>query len=320
MTPHVRSKPGGQKRNTTRLVQAVPITVASADTLGQPFVEKTSTIIVNCHGCKYSSKHYVPKHSDVTLEIPHSVSGLPPRSMRARVVWVERPTTVREKFRIGVKFYVPGNVWGVAFPPEDWFPYPEDVASAKATTLAGRSDEPSETTNPVEDYGIVEQVSSYRTKVKTLGASLSPSRVTARGSDTGSKYEVALSFAGEDRQYVEKTADELKRRHVSCFYDGYELAAIWGKDLYAHLDEIYRHRSKYTVMFISKHYAQKLWTNHERKSAQARAFAESREYILPARFDDTEVPGLLPTVGFVDLRKLTPSELADLIVKKLRSH
>jgi hypothetical protein len=73
-------------------------------------------------------------------------------------------------------------------------------------------------------------------------------------------------------------------------------------------------------MFISKHYAQKLWTNHERKSAQARAFTESREYILPARFDDTEVPGLLPTVGYVDLTKLTPTELAELIVQKLRAH
>jgi hypothetical protein len=48
-------------------------------------------------------------------------------------------------------------------------------------------------------------------------------------------------------------------------------------------------------VFISSHYARKLWTNHERKSAQARAFKERSEYLFPARFDDTDVPGILST-------------------------
>ncbi len=56
----------------------------------------------------------------------------------------------------------------------------------------------------------------------------------------------------------------------------------------------------------------------ERKSAQARAFQESSEYILPATFDPSvEVPGMLGTTGYIDLNKKTPAELADLIVRKL---
>jgi TIR domain len=132
------------------------------------------------------------------------------------------------------------------------------------------------------------------------------------------EFEVALSFAGEQRDYVHQTAGELRRRGVNCFYDEHEGVNTWGKDLYAYLDEIYRQKSKYTVIFISAEYARKLWTNHERKSAQARAFAENREYILPARFDDTELPGLLPTTGFVDLRKISPIELAELIERKVK--
>ena len=62
--------PGTQKRRSTRIVQAVPITVTGVDALGQPFKERTTTVMVNCHGCKYQSKHYVPKNSIVTLEIP----------------------------------------------------------------------------------------------------------------------------------------------------------------------------------------------------------------------------------------------------------
>lgn len=103
-------------------------------------------------------------------------------------------------------------------------------------------------------------------------------------------YDVALSFAGEDRSYVEETAKILKRRGVRTFYDRYEVATLWGRDLYVHLDSVYRKQSRYTVMFISNHYANKLWANHERRSAQARAFQENREYILPARFDDTDIP------------------------------
>ena len=112
--------PGTQKRRSTRIVQAVPITVTGVDALGQPFKERTTTVMVNCHGCKYQSKHYVPKNSAVTLEIPRTEPNMPARSVQGRVVWVQRPRTVRELFQIGLEFEVPGNFWGIAFPPEDW--------------------------------------------------------------------------------------------------------------------------------------------------------------------------------------------------------
>lgn len=119
--------PGAQKRRSTRITQAVPITVTGVDALGQPFKERTTTIGVNCHGCKYQSKHYVPKNSPVAIEIPRTQAGLPPRTAQGHVIWVQRPRTVRELFQIGVEFDIAGNIWGIAFPPDDWFPYPDDV-------------------------------------------------------------------------------------------------------------------------------------------------------------------------------------------------
>lgn len=63
-----------------------------------------------------------------------------------------------------------------------------------------------------------------------------------------------------------------------------------------------------------------MWTNLERESAQARAFSEkNNEYILPARFDETEIPGLLPTIGYVNLAGTTPDELANLAIAKITS-
>ena len=133
------------------------------------------------------------------------------------------------------------------------------------------------------------------------------------------EYDVALSFAGEDREYVDQVAGHLQRAGVAVFYDKYEQVDLWGKDLYEHLSDVYQNKARYTVMFVSRHYAEKLWTRHERKSAQARAFRESGEYILPARFDDSEVPGLPDTVGYLDLQRYSPAQLAESICAKLVS-
>lgn len=132
------------------------------------------------------------------------------------------------------------------------------------------------------------------------------------------EYDVALSFAGEDRAYVEKVAKYLKEKGIKVFYDDYEKTKLWGKDLYVHLDEVYQKKARYCVMFLSCYYAEKLWTNHERISAQARAFTEKGEYILPARFDNTEIPGIPPTIGYIDLRSLEPGEFGKLIIEKLK--
>ena len=131
------------------------------------------------------------------------------------------------------------------------------------------------------------------------------------------KYDVVLSFAGEDREYAKALADLLKAGGYDPFYDENELANLWGKNLYDYLSEVYKDRARYCVMFLSQHYERKLWTNHERQMAQARAFQENREYILPVRLDDTEIPGIPPTVGYLDLRSTTIEEVYEALVMKL---
>ena len=132
------------------------------------------------------------------------------------------------------------------------------------------------------------------------------------------KYDVAISFAGEDRAVAESIAAALHSLGISVFYDDYERAELWGKNLYDHLSEVYRAKARFCVMLLSKHYAEKQWTNHERQAAQARAFAENREYILPIRLDEAEVTGILGTVGYLRLEKETPLSIARLVKKKLK--
>src|SRR5579864_1225145 len=118
-----------RKRRSTRIVQAVPLTVAGVDALGRPFNERTSTLIINCHGCRYQSKHYVLKNMWVTLEVPHQETGQPPRTVRGRVAWIQRPRTVRQLFQVALELELPGNAWGIAFPPEDWFAFPDSTTT-----------------------------------------------------------------------------------------------------------------------------------------------------------------------------------------------
>jgi PilZ domain len=122
-----KNDPGAEKRRSARLLHSVPIIVTGTDALGQPFKESTATVMVSCTGCKYRSTHYVPKNSTLTVEINRGNTPRSRRLMQARVVWVQRPSNYRDQFHIAVEFEVPGNVWGIGSPPENWFPHPEDI-------------------------------------------------------------------------------------------------------------------------------------------------------------------------------------------------
>src|SRR5260370_35189269 len=91
-----------RKRRSTRIVQAVPLVVTGVDALGRPFVERTSSLIINCHGCRYQSKHYVLKNMWGTMEIPHQETGQPRRTVRGRGAWIQRPRPVRQLFQVPV--------------------------------------------------------------------------------------------------------------------------------------------------------------------------------------------------------------------------
>jgi len=131
------------------------------------------------------------------------------------------------------------------------------------------------------------------------------------------EYDVALSFAGEDRQHAEALAKLLNKAGARVFYDFAEQASLWGKDLFQHLAMIYGEKSRFCVVFVSESYLKKLWTKHELRQAQARSFALDRDYILPVRIDDTALPGVPPTVGYVDLRNTSIPQIAKLLLEKL---
>ena len=109
----------------------------------------------------------------------------------------------------------------------------------------------------------------------------------------------------------------MKARGVRCFYHVDEQLELWGKYLAEELPAIYGEQAAAVVVFMSAEYAARDWTRLERRAALNRAVREQREYVLPARFDDTPLPGLLSDMVAVDLRGLTPEQFADMIADKL---
>jgi hypothetical protein len=202
-------EPDLHKRRSTRIMQAVPLTVTGVDALGRPFQERTSTLLINCHGCRYQSKHYVLKNMWVTLEVPHHESGREPHLSRGRVTWIQRPRTVRELFQIGVELEIPGNIWGIAFPPPDWFPAPE---SEVPTLPAPGMSLPAEPDSSGEDWS-------------TPGEPAPPGNVLVMGAPTeapAGTQDMALHLArqvakmvGEAKQQIQATVREAALKSVS---------------------------------------------------------------------------------------------------------
>lgn len=138
------------------------------------------------------------------------------------------------------------------------------------------------------------------------------------------EYDVVFSFAGAQRDYVERVKNALNKYDISVFYDKDNSVDLWGKNLYRYLDKLYQ-KAQYCVMFISKEYSEHKWTIHESQAAQERAFrsydsSDFQEYILPVRFDDTQIPGIHITTACMDANKLSPEDLAKNIAKKLEKN
>lgn len=132
------------------------------------------------------------------------------------------------------------------------------------------------------------------------------------------KYQVALSYAGEDRPYVSRVHDYLAAHDISTFYDRADPTLLWGGHLTEELNRIYEKESATVVIFASKDYAAKDWTRHERRSALSRAARTPGVYVLIAKFEDVELPGVPGDVAYLALRDFAPEEFGALLVRRLQ--
>jgi hypothetical protein len=121
-------------RRSTRVFQAVPLSVSGQNRVGNLFLESTSAVAVNCHGCLYPSRNEYRHGSWVTLEVPNQHVNLLARPVRAQVKFIRLPRSPQELYLVGVELESPANVWGITTAPEDWLRFAD--APQNATTNA----------------------------------------------------------------------------------------------------------------------------------------------------------------------------------------
>ena len=131
-------------------------------------------------------------------------------------------------------------------------------------------------------------------------------------------FDFAISFAGSDRSIAERLASRLKELGAIVFIDSSFRAHLLGKRIDREFIWIFGAGTKYFVPIVSSAYNDRLWPQHEWNIAIREAKKRApQEFILPLRLDDELLFGLPAAIGYIDLRKHSVNEVADLLIEKL---
>ncbi len=123
------------------------------------------------------------------------------------------------------------------------------------------------------------------------------------------KYDIAFSFSREDRDFVDNVWKYL-RDDICVFYSESENKLV-GNDFYNSVSKVFMEESHFCAVFISKSYLENDWTRHELEFARERTLKQSN-YIIPIRLDETEIPGMLLTIGYINGHE-GPRYVADIL-------
>lgn len=116
-------------------------------------------------------------------------------------------------------------------------------------------------------------------------------------------YDLALSFAGENRIVAEELAIALRKEGYNIFYDDFEKAELWGKDLSIELPRKYN-SAAFCIMLLSNYYLDKMWTTLERQVIISKFLKnKGNDYLLPVRLDGftEEIPGISELTGYINI-------------------
>jgi len=143
-----RNSVAAGSRRSTRIEKSVPLIVLGQNQMGEPFMERTVSVCLNMHGCRYPSRHDYGVGTWVTLQVVELMNSKEkPATVRAMVRSVHPPASLRELPTVGVELETPGNVWGIASPPSDWVSARETNPATAQLAVVNASAQESATKN-----------------------------------------------------------------------------------------------------------------------------------------------------------------------------
>jgi len=132
-------------------------------------------------------------------------------------------------------------------------------------------------------------------------------------------FDVALSFPGEVRLFIEKIVEELERNigPNSYFYDKNYVSQLARPSLDTLLQDIYRNRSKLVVVFLCSDYQRKEWCGIEFRAIKEIIMERDNKKIMFVKMDDGVVEGIFKTDGYIDGRRYQPKDVARFIQERI---
>jgi len=133
------------------------------------------------------------------------------------------------------------------------------------------------------------------------------------------QYDLAVSFAGEQRAYVADTVAACKELGLKVFYDKDKNNDWWGGSFIREQRVVYSSKTRFFVPFLSTEYLSKPIPQDEFSAAMMTAVKQGDPYILPVLFGDVKVPAdlLHPHIHYLHAADYTPETLARELVKKV---
>jgi hypothetical protein len=131
-------------------------------------------------------------------------------------------------------------------------------------------------------------------------------------------YDVALSFAGEDRSIARQIAESLTNENLNVFFDESSSAELWGQNLFDYLEKVYAD-SRLCIVLLSKSYLEGQWTQNELRNLIAHSKKRPSFSILPLHIGDAPLPRDLANVGYVQWDSVSPQDLTLLVKERLAS-
>jgi TIR domain len=133
-------------------------------------------------------------------------------------------------------------------------------------------------------------------------------------------YDLAVSFAGEHRDYVERTVRACEELGLRVFYDRNMNNEWWGKNFIREQRKVYSSQTRYFVPFISAEYLAKPIPMDEFSAAMMTAVKLGDGYVLPVLMDDAQVPPELlhPHIHYLRSKDYSPEELAQQLHAKAK--
>jgi len=135
---------------------------------------------------------------------------------------------------------------------------------------------------------------------------------------SGRRFRVALSFPGEKRDFVRGVAEALSAAvgKERVLYDKYLMEELVRLNLDLYLGDLYNN-SDLIVPFFCADYERKEWCGLEWRNIRDIGFRGGSARIMPFRFDDAAIPGLLSIDNGYKIGDSTPEAVANLILARL---